>query len=171
MLRRIESSTGNVLRRHGIPPAPKAQPNYDLERFHRLPPRCLAGTDFFTVEVLLARSHHLLRPFLIHLESRRVTLAGLTRHPDPEWMLQMARNATDESSGFSAASGTFSMIVIRNSTPRSSMSCDPVVYGHWLFHRGVRIRMLCRALGQFRTARMPVQAHSLWRSFVAPCVD
>jgi len=38
--------------------------------------------------------------FFIHLESRRVTLAGLTQHPTAEWMLQMARNATDESSGF-----------------------------------------------------------------------
>jgi putative transposase len=37
--------------------------------------------------------------FFIHLESRRVSLAGLTKHPTAEWMLQMARNATDESSG------------------------------------------------------------------------
>jgi hypothetical protein len=34
--------------------------------------------------------------FFIHLESRRVSLAGLTRHPDEEWMQQMARNATGE---------------------------------------------------------------------------
>ena len=38
--------------------------------------------------------------FFIHLESRRISLAGLTRHPTAEWMLQMARNATDENSGF-----------------------------------------------------------------------
>ena len=31
--------------------------------------------------------------------SRRVTLAGITRHPTEEWMVQMARNAADESSG------------------------------------------------------------------------
>jgi putative transposase len=61
----------------------------------------LAGTDFFTVEVLTWRglaTYYVL--FFIHLESRRVSLAGLTRHPNAEWMLQMARNATDESSGF-----------------------------------------------------------------------
>ena len=28
-----------------------------------------------------------------------VTVAGLTRHPTEEWMQQMARNITDESSG------------------------------------------------------------------------
>jgi len=38
--------------------------------------------------------------FFIHLESRRVSLAGLTKHPTSEWMLQMVRNATDENSGF-----------------------------------------------------------------------
>ncbi len=37
--------------------------------------------------------------FFIHLDSRRISLAGLTRHPTSEWMLQMAPNATDESSG------------------------------------------------------------------------
>ena len=38
--------------------------------------------------------------FFIHLESRRVSLAGITRHPDQGWMQQMARNATGESWGF-----------------------------------------------------------------------
>ena len=61
----------------------------------------LAGTDFFTVEVLTWRglpTHYVL--FFIHLESRRVSLAGLTKHPTAEWMVQMARNATHDSSGF-----------------------------------------------------------------------
>ena len=59
----------------------------------------LAGTDFFTVEVLTWRglaTYYVL--FFIQLESRRVSLAGLTKHPTSEWMLQMARNATDEGS-------------------------------------------------------------------------
>jgi hypothetical protein len=37
--------------------------------------------------------------FFIHLESRRVCLAGITRHPDEAWMEQMARHATGESWG------------------------------------------------------------------------
>src|SRR5262249_41872948 len=36
----------------------------------------------------------------MHLESRRVSLAGITRHPDQAWMQQMARNATGETWGF-----------------------------------------------------------------------
>jgi len=38
--------------------------------------------------------------FFIHLESRKICLAGVTRHPDQEWMEQMARNVTMEDSGF-----------------------------------------------------------------------
>lgn len=37
--------------------------------------------------------------FFLQLETRRVTVAGITRHPTAEWMLQMSRNATDEESG------------------------------------------------------------------------
>ena len=34
--------------------------------------------------------------FFIHLESRRVDMAGITDHPNEQWMQQMARNATME---------------------------------------------------------------------------
>src|SRR6187200_2420355 len=38
--------------------------------------------------------------FFLHLETRRVSLAGITRHPTEEWMIQMARNAVDGESGY-----------------------------------------------------------------------
>jgi len=60
----------------------------------------LAGIDFFTVEVLTwggLVTYYVL--FFLHLESRRVSLAGITRHPDQAWMQQMARNATGETWG------------------------------------------------------------------------
>ena len=63
----------------------------------------IVGTDFFTVEVLTLRglkSYYVL--FFIHLESRRICLAGVTRQPDQEWMEQMARNVTMEETGFLA---------------------------------------------------------------------
>jgi putative transposase len=40
--------------------------------------------------------------FFIHLESRKVCLAGITPHPHEEWMKQIARNATLEGWGFLA---------------------------------------------------------------------
>ena len=60
----------------------------------------LAGTDFFTAEVLTLRglvTHYVL--FFIHLESRRVDIAGITIHPDEPWMRQIARNVTMEGCG------------------------------------------------------------------------
>jgi hypothetical protein len=57
----------------------------------------LAGADFFTVEVLTWRglvTYYVL--FFLHLESRRVRVAGITRHPDQEWMEQVARSATQQ---------------------------------------------------------------------------
>jgi putative transposase len=33
--------------------------------------------------------------FFLHVETRRVTLAGITQHPTEEWMVQMVRNAVD----------------------------------------------------------------------------
>jgi transposase InsO family protein len=61
----------------------------------------LAGVDFFTVEVLTWRglsTYYVL--FFLHLETRRVSLAGITQHPTETWMEQMARNAIDEDSGY-----------------------------------------------------------------------
>jgi hypothetical protein len=63
----------------------------------------LAVIDFFTVEVLTSHglaAYYLL--FSLHLETRRVTLAGITQHPTEEWMVQMARNAGDVIDGRAA---------------------------------------------------------------------
>jgi putative transposase len=96
-----DQTVGNILRRYGIQPAPMRSQNTTWKDFIASHMAVLAGTDFFTVEVLTWRglaTYYVL--FFIHLESRRVSLAGLTRHPTSEWMAQMARNATDENSGF-----------------------------------------------------------------------
>lgn len=61
----------------------------------------LAGTDFFTVEVLTLRglvTYYVL--FFIHLESRRIEVAGVTPHPNEAWMKQIARNVTMDEWGF-----------------------------------------------------------------------
>jgi len=38
--------------------------------------------------------------FFIELESRRVWIGGITRHPESCWMQQVARNATLEGEGY-----------------------------------------------------------------------
>jgi transposase InsO family protein len=96
-----DQTVGNILRRYGLAPAPKRSQKTTWKDFIASHMDVLVGTDFFTVEVLTWRglaTYYVL--FFIQLESRRISLAGLTRHPTSEWMLQMARNATDEHSGF-----------------------------------------------------------------------
>src|SRR5215831_19577351 len=61
----------------------------------------VVGNDFFTADVLTLRglkTFYVL--FFMHLESRRICLAGVRQHPDQEWMEQMARNVTMEGTGF-----------------------------------------------------------------------
>jgi putative transposase len=96
-----DQTVGHILRRHDIPPAPKRKQTTSWKDFIRAHMAVLVGTDFFTVEVLTLTglvTYYVL--FFIHLESRRICLAGVTRHPDQEWMEQMARNVTMEDFGF-----------------------------------------------------------------------
>ena len=96
-----DQTVGNILRRYGIAPAPKRSQHTTWKQFIAAHMDVLAGTDFFTVEVLTWRglvTYYVL--FFLHLETRRVTLAGITRHPTEEWMRQIARNAIDEESGY-----------------------------------------------------------------------
>jgi len=95
-----DQTVGNVLRRHGLPPAPERKRTTTWAAFVRTHQALLAGTDFFTVEVLTLRglvTYYVL--FFIHLESRRVDIAWVTVHPNEQWMKQMARNATMEGWG------------------------------------------------------------------------
>jgi hypothetical protein len=90
-----DQTVGNILQRHGIPPAPRRTRTTTWTDFIRAHMAVLAGTDFFTVEVLTLRglvTYYVL--FFIRLESRRVDVAGITRHPNDAWMKQIARNVT-----------------------------------------------------------------------------
>jgi hypothetical protein len=96
-----DQTVANILRGHNIPPAPKRKLNTSWKDFIRAHMAVLVGTDFFTVEVLTLKglkTYYVL--FFLHLESRRICLAGVTRHPDQEWMEQIARNVTMEGTGF-----------------------------------------------------------------------
>src|SRR6266851_5681561 len=95
-----DQTVGNILQRHGLPPAPERKHTTTWPAFIRSHLALLAGTDFFTVEVLTLRgllTYYVL--FFIHLESRRVDIAGMTIHPDEPWMRQIARNVTMEGCG------------------------------------------------------------------------
>jgi len=95
-----DQTVGNVLRRHGISPAPKRKQTVSWKNFIRAHWDVLVGMDFFTTEVLTLKgltTYYVL--FFIHLETRQVTLAGFTPYPDQGWMEQQGRNMTMEEWG------------------------------------------------------------------------
>jgi transposase InsO family protein len=94
-------TVGNVLKRHGIPPAPERKTTTTWKEFIRTHMDVLVATDFFTAEVWTLGglvTYYVL--FFIHLGSRRVQVAGVTPYPDEAWMVQVARNVTMEEWGF-----------------------------------------------------------------------
>ena len=96
-----DQTVGNILQRHGIPPAPKRLRTTTWADFIRTHMAVLVGTDFFSVEVLTLRglvTYYVL--FFIHLDSRKVEIAGMTPHPNEAWMKQIARNVTMDEWGF-----------------------------------------------------------------------
>jgi transposase InsO family protein len=89
-----------VLAELGLDPAPKRSKTMSWKTFLKAHFGMIAATDFFTVEVLTLRG--LVRYvvwFVIDLESRRVHIAGLTRHPHDAWIQQIGRNLTDSVDG------------------------------------------------------------------------
>src|ERR1700726_774339 len=95
-----DQTIGNILQRHSLPPAPERKRTTTWPAFIRTHLALLAGTDFFTAGGLALAglvTYYVL--FFIHLESRRVDIAGITVHPDEPWMRQIARNVTMEGCG------------------------------------------------------------------------
>ena len=98
-----DQTVGNVLKRHGIAPAPERKTTTTWKEFIRTHMDVLVATDFFTAEVWTLGglvTYYVL--FFIHLGSRQVHVAGVTPHPNEAWMVQVARNVTMEEWGFLA---------------------------------------------------------------------
>jgi len=96
-----DQTVGNILKRHGIVPAPERKTTTTWKEFIRMHMDVLVATDFFTAEVWTLgglMTYHVL--FFLHLGSRRVQVAGVTPHPNAAWMVQVARNVTMEDWGF-----------------------------------------------------------------------
>jgi putative transposase len=96
-----DQTVGNILKRHGIPPAPERKTTTTWKEFIRIHLDVLVATDFFTAEVWTLGglvTYYVL--FFIHLDSRKIHIAGITPHPNGAWMVQVARNVTMEEWGF-----------------------------------------------------------------------
>jgi putative transposase len=98
-----DQTVGNILKRHGLPPAPERKLTTTWKEFIRTHMDVLMATDFFTAEVWTLGgliTYYVL--FFIHLGSRQVHVAGVTPHPNEAWMVQVARNVTMAEWGFLA---------------------------------------------------------------------
>ncbi len=76
---------GNVLKRHGMAPAPERKTTTTWKECIRTHFDVLVATDFFTAEVWTLGglvTYYVL--FFIHLGSRQVHVAGVTPHPSKE---------------------------------------------------------------------------------------
>ncbi len=96
-----DQTVGNILKRHGLPPAPERKTTTTWKEFIRTHMDVLVATDFFTAEVWTLGglvTYYVL--FFIHLGSRKIHIAGVTPHPNEQWMIQIARNITMEEWGF-----------------------------------------------------------------------
>jgi putative transposase len=91
-----DQTVGNILRRHGVAPAPQRKHTVRWKDFIRNPHGGSGGN-----RLLHGRSPHVEGPghilrAVLHSpgEPARVYFSGITRHPDQEWMEQQARSAT-----------------------------------------------------------------------------
>ena len=90
----------NILKQHGIDPAPERQKRTTWQEFLRSHWSVLAAADFFTVEVWTgSRLTRFAVLFVIDLATRRVDIAGIVSEPDNAWVLQCGRQVSDPVEG------------------------------------------------------------------------
>jgi transposase InsO family protein len=96
-----DTTVGNILKQHGIEPAPDRKRQTTWKTFIKAHWDVLAAIDFTTVEVWTKGglvTYYLL--FVMELKTRSICFAGSTPHPTEAWMKQVARNLVDSEEGF-----------------------------------------------------------------------
>ena len=99
---KISTTTlANILRSHGIEPAPDRRRQSTWKTFLGAHWDVLVSVDFTTIEVWTKGglvTYYLL--FVMELATRRVHFAGCTPNPKESWMKQVARALTNFEDGF-----------------------------------------------------------------------
>ena len=91
----------NILKEHGLEPAAERGRKTTWKEFLLRQWEVLVAADFFTVEVWTRRGlTRYVVLFWIDLSTRRVEIAGIATQANGFWMTQMARNLSDDVSGF-----------------------------------------------------------------------
>ena len=167
-----DQTVGNILCRRDIPPAPQRKKATSWKDFIRSHRDVLVGMDFFTTEVLTLKgltTYYVL--FFIHLETRRVNLAGFTPYPDEEWMEQQARNMTMEEWG--CLRGRRYLLhdrdcevlpIISRTDQDGKRESAPIA------SKKPESELVCGTLGEVGQRRMSVEADPVWRIVPAASV-
>lgn len=83
------STVWKILQEAGIDPAPQ-RTDRSWARFLKAQASAIVATDLFHVDTVFLRRWFVL--FFIEHDTRRVHIAGITRHPTGPWVTQQARN-------------------------------------------------------------------------------
>jgi putative transposase len=94
------STIADILKRHGIEPAPERNRKTTWKEFLARHWELIVAADFFTVEVWTRRGlQRFLILFFLELSTRKVQIAGIASTANGLWMAQMGRNVTDAVDG------------------------------------------------------------------------
>ena len=94
------STIAEMLKRHGIEPAPERRRKTTWKEFLTRHWELIVAADFFTVEVWTRRGlQRFIVLFFIELSTRKVEIAGIATAANGLWMSQMGRNLTDPVDG------------------------------------------------------------------------
>ncbi len=98
----VARETGrNILKEHGIEPAPERSERMPWSIFLKSHWDCIGATDPVCGGGLVSIwPDQVLRPLFIRMSSRRVHVAGITTQALAGWIKQIARNTTDSIDGF-----------------------------------------------------------------------
>ena len=96
-----DQSVGNILKQHGIEPAPERKQGTSWETFLNAHWETIGAIDFTTVEVWTMKGLVTMYVLVVmKLKTRRIEIAGVTANPAGKWIRQVCRNLTSADDGF-----------------------------------------------------------------------
>jgi putative transposase len=127
------STIADVLRRHGIEPAPERSRKTTWKEFLTRHWELIVAADFFTVEVWTARGlKRFLVLFFIDLSTRKVEIAGIASSANGLWMSQIGKNVTDAMNGILTGKRYLEVLQSLQSEHTNDLDVSSS-RGHWHF--------------------------------------
>src|SRR5262245_42868020 len=95
------NTIANILKRHGIEPAPERSRKTTWKEFLESHWQQIVASDFFTIEIWTCSGlQRFVILFFMDLSTRRVEIGGIASKANGLWMTQIGRNLTDDVDGF-----------------------------------------------------------------------